>query len=68
MGDMEPLNYRIHRFSTRERIDALPIYELAHAYSRAWQFVYGTDPQGRHVIGGLDLVIEFPVPSAGERR
>ena len=53
------MNYRICRCSTREPIDYLPIHVLANAYRRAWRFLYGNDPTGKHVIDGLDVLIEF---------
>jgi hypothetical protein len=64
---MTDLNYPIYRWSTRERIDALPMHALALAYHRAWRFLHGSDPQGKHVIEGLDLMIEFTRLNPGER-
>jgi hypothetical protein len=56
---MEGITYRIYFCSTRKPVDALPLHVLAHAYRRAWQFLHASDPQGKHVIEGLDLLIEF---------
>jgi hypothetical protein len=56
---MEGTNYRIYSCSTRKPIDALAMHVLAHAYRRAWQFLHGSDPEGKHVVEGLDLLIEF---------
>ena len=64
---MKRANYRIYCFSTREPLDALPLHVLAHAYRRAWQFRYGANPQGKHVIDELDLLIEFPVTKGAQQ-
>ena len=45
--------------STCEPIDALPMHVLAYAYRDAWRLLHASDPQGKHVIDGLDLLIEF---------
>ncbi len=61
------MNYRIYCRSTGELIDALPLHALAFAYRGAWRFLHGSEPQGKHVIDGLDLLIEFTQLNVGER-
>jgi hypothetical protein len=51
--------YKIYCCSTREPIDVLPMHVLACAYRDAWRLMHGRDPQGKHVIDGLDVLIEF---------
>ena len=53
------MSYTIYCCSTREPIDALPMHALVYAYRRAWRFLHGSDPQGKHVLVRLDLLIEF---------
>lgn len=68
MNTRPPMNYRIYRCSTRELIDALPMHVLAYAYCRAWTSLYGSHPCGKHVIAGVDLLIEFlsePINAGG---
>jgi len=64
---MNGINYRTYCCSTRELIDVLPMHVLAYAYCRAWQHLHGSDPEGQHVIDGLDLVIDFARPGTGVR-
>ena len=56
------MSYRIYCCSTHEPLDALPMYVLAHAYLNAWRFLHGRNPQGKHVLDRLDLLIEFAEP------
>ena len=64
--ERKEMNYRLYSRSTHEPIDALPMHVLAYAYRRAWRFLHGSDPQGKHVIDGLSLLIEFSRRNAGE--
>ena len=55
-------------------VDALEAHVLARAYRAAWRALNSCAPVHRHVIGGLDLVIDFgaseraSVPKPGRRR
>jgi hypothetical protein len=64
---MKEMNYRICSRLTRDPIDPLPMHVLANAYRRAWRVRHGSDPQGKHVIEGLDLLIEFFERKAEEK-
>jgi hypothetical protein len=56
--------YTIFRCSTGEPLDTLSMHVLARDYRTAWRALYFCNPVGRHVIEGLDVLIEFRQPPA----
>ena len=53
------MEYAIYRCSTREPLDNIALHVLARAYYAAWESLYATQPVGRHVLAGLDVLIRF---------
>ena len=51
--------YAIYRCSTRESLDLLSLHVFARAYRDAWRALHACEPQGKHTVEGLDLLIEF---------
>lgn len=58
------MTYRVFRFASGEPVDSLEAHVLAKAYAAAWRALRFSDPVGRHVVGGLGLVIEFGAATA----
>ena len=54
--------YSIYSVSEMEPLDTLELHVLARAYRAAWRSVHARDPEDRHVIAGLDVVIVFGAP------
>ena len=66
------MTYRVLRFAGGEPVHVPEAHALASAYAEAWRALRGSEPSGRHVIGGLGLIVEFgtttrrlSVPRAG---
>ena len=53
------MDYSLYRSLDREPVDALEAHVLAHAYRAAWRALRSSEPRHRHLIGSLDLVIDF---------
>ena len=51
--------YAIFSVSGMEPLDTLELHVLARAYRAAWRAMYARDPNDRHVIASLDLMIVF---------
>lgn len=51
--------YSIYSVSGMEPLDTLELHVLARAYRAAWRALYARDPEDRHVIANLDVVIIF---------
>lgn len=56
---MTQLEHSIYSWSTLEPLDTLEMHVLARAYRAAWRSLHARDPVSRHVIAGLDVVIEY---------
>jgi hypothetical protein len=53
------MDYSLYRSLDREPVDALEAHVLARAYRAAWRALRSSEPRHRHLIGSLDLVIDF---------
>jgi hypothetical protein len=53
------MEYSMYRPHDREPVDALEAHVLARAYRAAWRVLQGSEPRHRHLIGSLDLIIDF---------
>jgi hypothetical protein len=53
------VTYRVLRFAGGEPVNVPEVHALARAYADAWRTLRGSEPTGRHVIGGLGLIVEF---------
>jgi hypothetical protein len=51
--------YTIYSLSDMEPLDTLELHVLARAYRAAWRSRHARDPVYRHVIAGLDVIIDF---------
>lgn len=60
--DASPPPYSIYSVSGMEPLDTLEFHVLARAYRAAWRSMYARDPEDRHVIAGLDVMIVFGAP------
>lgn len=55
--------YSIYSVSGMEPLDTLELHVLARAYRAAWRAMYARDPEDRHVIASLEVMIVFGSPS-----
>jgi hypothetical protein len=53
------MDYSLYRSLDREPVVALEAHVLARAYRAAWRALRLSEPRHRHLIGSLDLVIDF---------
>ena len=51
--------YAIYSVSDMEPLDTVELHVLARAYRAAWRSMHARDPEDRHVIAGLDVMIVF---------
>jgi hypothetical protein len=66
-----PAQYALRSLSGDRAVQALEMHVLARAYHAAWSIRYGHAPSGTHLLGSLDLVIDFgpsPTTRAGVAR
>ena len=56
------MRYRLYSNSTREPYDTVEMHVLARAYRAAWRALHACEPRSRHVLPGVDLLIEFDAP------
>jgi hypothetical protein len=52
----------MYSVSGMEPLDTLELHVLARAYRAAWRSMYACDPEERHIIPGLDVMIVFGAP------
>jgi hypothetical protein len=53
------MRYTVRSLSGEEMLETLATHVLARAYRAAWRAQHGSEPAGLHVMGGLDLIIDF---------
>jgi hypothetical protein len=54
--------YSMCSVSGMEPLDTLELHVLARAYRAAWRALHARDPEERHIIPGLDVMIDFGAP------
>lgn len=54
-----PTQYALRSLSGDGAVEVLEMHVLARAYHAAWSIRYGHAPSGAHLLGSLDLVIDF---------
>lgn len=62
------MDYRVFSALSGEEDNSTEAHVFARAYRAAWRCAYACEPEGRHRVAGLELVIDFgghPGPSDG---
>jgi hypothetical protein len=50
---------KLFSYATGEPVNTVEMHVLARAYRAAWRSVHAREPANRHVIPGVDLIIDF---------